>query len=96
MKPRNRSLHDKSVQKITLKDGQQVTGKVIGFKKIDEEKTNILLDTGKELVLLTIKMNEETRKLERGKNVIVKGHKQGLSIEAAQKQTMKSIAKTLL
>jgi len=88
MKPRNKSLHDKPVKKITLDEGQQLTGKVIGLKNIDAEKTKLLLDTEKELVLITIKMNEEIKKLERGKNVTLKAHKQGLKIESTQTQTI--------
>ncbi len=97
MKPRNKSLHDKPVQKVTLEEGQQVTGKVIGLKDEDKEKIKLLLDTEKELMLITIKMSGEIKKLERGKHVILKAHKQGLKIETAQTQAMntENIKRTL-
>lgn len=89
MKPKNKSLHDKPVQKVTLEDGQQLTGKVIGYKNMDGDKINLLLDSGRELSLVSIKSNREVLKLKRGEYVTVKEHKQSLKIEPVQSQTMK-------
>ena len=89
MKQEQESLHDKPVQKVTLEDGQQLTGKVIGYKNIDGDKINLLLDSGRELSLVAIKSRRDVLKLKRGDYVTVKSHKQGLSIEPVQTQAMK-------
>jgi len=89
MKIQNQSLKDKPIKKVSLKEGQQLTGKVVGLKNIDDQKAKLLMETNKEFLFLTIQINEAIKTLIRGQHVMISAEKQGLSIEPVEIKAIK-------
>ena len=89
MTARQISLKEKPIEKVELKKGQQLSGKVIGVKQIDGMKQKVLMDTGKSLTLIIAKNLENSQNLKRGQNVTLKKNVQGLKVEKAQTHSLK-------
>lgn len=83
------SLYEKNVVKVVLKEGQQLTGKLIGYKEIGQGKANVLIDSGYNLSLMRIKVSPQILKMKRGDYVVMKLEKQVLKMEPVQVRTMK-------
>lgn len=89
MRPRTISLKDKILKKVSLANGQQLTGKVIGVMRADRNNYLLLLDSGKHLSLLKTNDAHIVAKIERGSHITIKMYKQKLQVEHLKIQTLK-------
>lgn len=89
MKKHNQNnIQDKEIRKVLLKEGERISGRVIGLKNFEDGCAQVLLNHDKEMYLLNTHICE-TKQLILKEEATFMGHKQGVNITSVHVQTIK-------